>query len=738
MSSPQQFARVYRSESALSPQRSSSDVSGGRPSSETQRQLLERLAEREAELRRLTQQISVLRAGAGVQGSPPVGLPPGISSLVNGPTPRAGGSEARVDVTSPPPLSVPRASNPRLSPTRAPRQSPAPIQHSLRGTAEIGGDGRGVDPLRGVNNGSERRSPHRMHYDPQGRAGTGSGGSGSERRVYETNARAGGGSGSERRSYEDAQVMGRTVPAFRGTGGTPSYSYGELARNAQKYSPPRLSPRPTHAFSPRSLGLSMFGLPNLTDGPELLCGPVVGKLTSTSATVLLEVSQAGCVALTLRAVGKGSEGVQPVRITRMLPAGEAYAFEIGGLRSNTLYNLEFEGLSSIAKGAVCVVRTPAPAPRARLCESDSLRVILIGGDAPGTKRGDEAWEEVARLTGSLGGPEQPRCVVVHMGGQAPVPDMLLRRAEGILAPLEEQEDDVNVETEKRVRQSARAVLREGHRVAWQREFLKAVFCSAQNLMLPGERDFAPEGTSPDVMRSVREVTDDYQVRLSWPQAPSASRSSSDFAAVPPPLFTRDGPFCVFCLQMRGTDEIMTRAERKALEEQLNSQTLQVLIICSPDVLVCGEHSEGLVVDLLDTLFSWLGGGEGREALIACGGSDSASLTTVTDVISGASLRQLVPCPFANDPADAPDECEGSVADGRYDFSVTPGSWAGRHVFAAVDLSLSRGEGQVSVKVHYGEQADPEREPDASPSQVPLPDSPIYSQRSHDRSSRHAR
>lgn len=83
----------------------------------------------------------------------------------------------------------------------------------------------------------------------------------------------------------------------------------------------------------------------------VLTGPVIGKVTATSAIVLLEVDELSIITCIFTAVvnnEKGNDDDKPpheLRSTREFPAHRPRAFQVDGLLPNTVYTYTFEGIA---------------------------------------------------------------------------------------------------------------------------------------------------------------------------------------------------------------------------------------------------------------------------------------------------------------------------------------------------------------------------------------------------------
>ncbi len=153
---------------------------------------------------------------------------------------------------------------------------------------------------------------------------------------------------------------------------------------------------------------------------QVLTGPVVGRVTSSAALVLMEVAVSALVTcIAVECTLEHPSGVEVARCTLQLPAGQPRAFELTGLAPSRRHAVVFDGVKR--EDALAHVATFETAPLSPLAPL-RLGVVHNGGAvqllnhcAPPSAGWPTVLGEVAsrRLQ-----------VLVHLGGQVSVSRLL--------------------------------------------------------------------------------------------------------------------------------------------------------------------------------------------------------------------------------------------------------------------------------------------------------------------------
>jgi len=119
-------------------------------------------------------------------------------------------------------------------------------------------------------------------------------------------------------------------------------------------------------------------------------GPVIGKVTSTTAIVLLEVSLAGQV--TVHLIPRNNPDASVGSATLQMPKNRPRAFLVENLTPSVTYDVIFEGINAKdARKRTGVVKTlPSHIER--------LRVVAVSCDRPERQKEGETnmWEQLAK------------------------------------------------------------------------------------------------------------------------------------------------------------------------------------------------------------------------------------------------------------------------------------------------------------------------------------------------------
>jgi hypothetical protein len=108
----------------------------------------------------------------------------------------------------------------------------------------------------------------------------------------------------------------------------------------------------------------------------VLCGPVIGTVTSTTANVLLEIDESKIMTLVATA-----EDGSVVTIERYFPHNEPRVFEVVGLKPDTMYKITFLGLDA-AQNSEMLESKPFLKTMPLDADVKKLRVVAMSCDQP--------------------------------------------------------------------------------------------------------------------------------------------------------------------------------------------------------------------------------------------------------------------------------------------------------------------------------------------------------------------
>jgi hypothetical protein len=443
-----------------------------------------------------------------------------------------------------------------------------------------------------------------------------------------------------------------------------------------------------------------------------LVGPIVGKVTSTTAVVLLEVERAAIITCVLTDVLSR----QVLRFPQNMPGRRPKAFVATGLRPERRYLIHFEGISRWLQHRGAVTTLPIdPEQLTCVCvQNDRVEELEINDENP--------WHRIyEQLQFPWGGPD----LIVHLGAQVDprksfVDAINILSREGEMGMLEE------LALEK---------IREAYRFTWNLPHVKESLATCSNLMIWSDVDLAegftwPSGGpalgsdsgawGPTIIRLCRRAYREYQRQLWDPEMENEWDPKEGAGGVSERFTLTYGNVGLVFLDMRGarlgssgnvlhgTRSLLTEQHWREIGATLAEPRLKAVVFCcefpyvdeSPeDAALKGLHpscanlrdqwcyNQKDLLRLLDTLFAWKSDGkEGfRDALLLAGGLRTGIQSTIKDLNSGASLRQLIPPPIGA----KPDEFEAELH-GRIDLAD--------RITYAHRTSYGRGFGIVNVGV----------------------------------------
>ena len=468
-----------------------------------------------------------------------------------------------------------------------------------------------------------------------------------------------------------------------------------------------------------------------------LVGPIIGKVTADSAVVLLEVDRPAICTLVMTDVLSR----QVFRFPRSMPGRQPRTFVANGLRPERRYLIHFEGIARWLQHRGAVTTLPIDPERLTcVCvQNDRVDEMEAGDDNP--------WHQIYKqLQFPWGGPD----LILHVGAQvdprrtfADAINILSR--EGEMAVLEEM---------------ALERIREAYRFAWNLPHTKESLATCSNLMIWSDVDLAEGFTWPSggpalgsdngtwgstIIRLCRRAYREYQRQLWDPDMDHEWDPKEGSGGVSERFTVQWGNVGIVFLDMRGARLSVSgnvlHGRRSLLSDQhwrdigatLAEPRLKSVVFVSEfpfvdespeDAAIKGLHpsraylrdqwsyNQNDLLRLLDTMFAWKSDGkEGfREAVLLGGGSRAGAISSVKDLNTGTSLRQVLPPPIAA----RPDEFEAEL-NGRLDTADRL-TYSHRPVYGRGFAILQLGVEEVKKKnIMDAPDSDEEKDTEKGPS-----------------------
>mmetsp|Transcript_44594 Transcript_44594/g.129706 ORF Transcript_44594/g.129706 Transcript_44594/m.129706 type:complete len:500 (-) Transcript_44594:88-1587(-) len=437
----------------------------------------------------------------------------------------------------------------------------------------------------------------------------------------------------------------------------------------------------------------------------VLMGPVVGKVTDTTANILLEVDDTCTV--TCVATPRGSGGV--VKYALQLQGRTPGVFVLKGLAPSTQYHVTFHGgMAKVhedkLKARGCVVRT-FPAHD----DIKQMRIVACSCDYPTRLQdGDlNLWDHLSAECKS------GRCdLMLHLG------DQVYTWEHGCMTSAmrvmdEGKMDHVTPTVRDKMETMSRRKLQESYQRVWSLPGKASTLAHSSHLMIWSDNDVTNDFTilrkkdgsqeyDADFLSVAMYVYRSYQ-RALWD--PPASLMTLEQVRAQPTVkewhFHTYGPCGIFLIDSRGNriqpngelygglPDLLCDEQRKAITDAFASPDLRCMILCSeipflgPDPSTIKETAKKLaflkdhwahqiheLVWLMDQAFAWKAAVPGREVLLLGGDIHVGVESTVTDSQTGLTIRQLTAGPITNAVSQFHCALEGRLND-RYTYQHTP-------------------------------------------------------------------
>lgn len=472
----------------------------------------------------------------------------------------------------------------------------------------------------------------------------------------------------------------------------------------------------------------------------VLCGPIVGQVTATTANILLEVDEDAMIVC--RAVPEDGSG-ELAKSSRKLKKVQPGVFQLRSLNPNTRYSIEFGGLASVQQDKLkelgCCLRT-MPSYR----DLKQLRFVALSCNFPTRlERGAEnPWGRVNELT------KDGKCdVVLHLGDQVYTwENGRMVAASRAIELLDGKE--VSSSLRHKMMRTASKCLQDSYRNVWAQGDTAAVLAHTSNLMIWSDNDVTNDFTTarkedgsqqypPEYLSVAMGVYRMYQRQLWDPDCDiSVELSSADLdpdeAASDPCQewhFHTYGPCGVFFIDMRGNrirrdgtlqeglPPILSETQRESIKQAFETTNLSCMLLCaeipfvgaepetirkevedSPQKAFLKDHWPYELPELLwilDLCFSWKVAAEGREVILLGGDIHVGVDSVIADSETGQQIRHITTSPITNRVSKFFYPTSGRLNE-RYTFEHRVLEQARN--FVVIDLSFEDGRTEARVEL----------------------------------------
>jgi hypothetical protein len=460
----------------------------------------------------------------------------------------------------------------------------------------------------------------------------------------------------------------------------------------------------------------------------VLCGPVVGTVTDSTANVMLEVDEDVEITCTATPVAGGA----PVATTRKMKNGGPGVFQLRGLAPATEYTISFAPMSDAQKQEIedrgCKIRTMPAAG-----DLKKLRVVALSCDWPDRLgKGDEnPWDRLATKT------KAGECdVMLHLG------DQVYTWANGVttsamrVMDLIESNPGMGEALKVKMEERAASKLQEAYRSTWHHSGVATTLSHSSHLMIWSDNDVTndftvarkPDGSQeflPEYLKVAMGVYRMYQRQL-WD--PGCGDDPKNCFKDQPELqewhFHKYGPFGIFLIDMRGNRidgeghikdaPILSEAQRKAITDAFATPGLACMLLCAEIPFVgepVGEIQEKAkklpflkdhwpyaadeLIWICDRCFEWKTAEKGREVIMIGGDIHVSVDSEIKDKETGASIRHITTSPITNSVVPFWPALEGQINE-RYSYTHKP--LLNMRTFAELELSFEDGIAKASAEI----------------------------------------
>lgn len=445
----------------------------------------------------------------------------------------------------------------------------------------------------------------------------------------------------------------------------------------------------------------------------VLCGPVIGTVTDTTANVLLEVDSD----ITLTCTATPASG-EPVTATHSFKAANPAAFKLEGLAPQTEYTLTFGPLpelqvEELKQRGSKVVTLPT--------EITKLRIIALSCDRPTRMlEGQEnPWNRLATIC------KNGECdIMLHLGDQVYTKDNGWK-ASSVRLMDQIEHPSITPTLKLKMEREGGENLQRAYRTTWYPDGVATSLAHSSHLMIWSDNDVANDFTilkkadgsqayKPAFLRVGMRVYRMYQRQLWDPDAVTAVSEVEKLPEIEEWHFHRYGSCGIFLIDMRGNrinpngtqkeGKILSERQRAAIEKAFAEPGLTCMLVCSeipfvgdpPDVIrekakeltFLEDHWPYQIEELtwlLDLCFSFKAAAAGRDVIMIGGDIHVSVDSTITDSTTGATIRHITTSPITNHVCKFFPDLAGSLSD-RY--SYTHKALPDVRTYCTVDLTFS--------------------------------------------------
>jgi len=433
--------------------------------------------------------------------------------------------------------------------------------------------------------------------------------------------------------------------------------------------------------------------------PLVLCGPVVGKVTDTTAVVLLELDEAGQV----ECVATSADG-HSVSQKRLLPGKAARAFQLEGMKPDTAYTYTFNGLNLSQKKEIDALRCSIKTFKSAV-DIKEVTVLVQSCDRPDRllPQDTNPWTVLDDKC------KKGECdILLHLG------DQVYTKMKGFLeraCMVMDLYDDpaTSAATRKKMIAEAEEELRRAYRFTWGLPATRSVMAQSSHLMLWSDNDVANDFTeatkkgsneqkySDQFIQSAMGVYTEYQRQL-WDPKCEGQLPADKSARMEEWNFHTYGGLGIFMVDMRGNritaggvmqkGDLMSAKQKKALEDAFATPGLSCMLVASeiPFVSESPEmvqksaqfitfleghwaYKEDECTWLYDLCFDWKAGAEGREVVLLGGDIHTGVMTDLKCNKTNSVIKSVTASPITNHVCGFFCVKEGRFND-RYNWSHT--------------------------------------------------------------------
>mmetsp|Transcript_14917 Transcript_14917/g.29275 ORF Transcript_14917/g.29275 Transcript_14917/m.29275 type:complete len:501 (+) Transcript_14917:27-1529(+) len=410
----------------------------------------------------------------------------------------------------------------------------------------------------------------------------------------------------------------------------------------------------------------------------VLCGPIVGKVTDTTAVILLEVDEHA----KMTCVAKSSDGKHVVKTAAFFPEREPRTFFLEGLKPDTKYIYEVRGeLAKVQQEEV--VRLPTQFKTMPAHQNlKKIKLVALSCDQPRRlfSHQENPWERLVKMCEGGGGFD----VMLHLG------DQVYTKMDGFLDRAMQKQKHYSKGSKKvknKVTVEATEELREAYRYVWGLEATKKVLCQGSHLMVWSDNDVANDFTelddkqgnqfySSEFITSAMHVYTEYQRQLWDPACQGMLPKTVGEARMKEWHFHRYGGLGVFMVDMRGnritpngvklTGTIMGEEQKQELKKAFATPGLSCMILASEIPFVSDSsaniqksakkikfleghwaYEEKECTWLYDLCFDWKAAKPGREVVLIGGDIHTGLIHELTCSKTKSTIKSITASPITN-------------------------------------------------------------------------------------------